>query len=113
MNRFFVKTRRGRTFVQTLGTGPPLVFIHGALLNSDLWLPQINAFSDLFECVAFDLRGHGRTGPSNLQRYSTGTFAEDLAELLEALELHRPILCGLSMGGMIAQSFAARYPERA
>jgi 3-oxoadipate enol-lactonase len=112
MNSFFVETRRGRTFVQTLGTGTPLVFIHAALLNSDLWLPQISAFSDLFECTAYDLRGHGRSGPSNLRRYSIGTFAEDLAELLDALELRRPILCGLSMGGMIAQSFAAKYPER-
>ena len=89
-----------------------MVFIHGALLNSDLWVQQIEAFSDLFECVAYDLRGHGRTGPSDLKRYSIGFFAEDLAEILDAMELRRPILCGLSMGGMIAQSFAARYPER-
>ncbi len=112
MNNFFVETRRGRTFVQTQGTGAPLVFIHGALLNSDLWTQQIETFSDLFGCVGYDLRGHGRSGPSNLKRYSIGTFAEDLAEILDALELRRPILCGLSMGGMIAQSFAARYPER-
>jgi 3-oxoadipate enol-lactonase len=72
----------------------------------------MEAFSDLFECVAYDLRGHGRSGPSSLKRYSIGTFAEDLVEILDALELRRPILCGLSMGGMIAQSFAARYPER-
>jgi 3-oxoadipate enol-lactonase len=112
MNNFFVETRRGRTFVQTQGTGAPLVFIHAALLNSDLWTQQIETFSDLFECVSYDLRGHGRSGPSSLKRYSIGTFAEDLAEILDALELRRPILCGLSMGGMIAQSFAARYPER-
>jgi pimeloyl-ACP methyl ester carboxylesterase len=112
MERFFVETRRGRTYVQTQGTGAPLVFIHGALLNSDLWTRQIETFSDLFECVAYDLRGHGRTGVSNLRRYTVGTFADDLAEILEALELRRPILCGLSMGGMIAQSFAAKYPER-
>jgi pimeloyl-ACP methyl ester carboxylesterase len=112
MNNFFVETRRGRTFVQTQGTGAPLVFIHGALLNSDLWTQQIKVFSDLFECVGYDLRGHGRSGPSSLKTYSIGTFAEDLAEILDALELRRPILCGLSMGGMIAQSFAARYPEQ-
>ena len=112
MDSFFVETRRGRTYVQTQGTGVPLVFIHGALLNSGLWTRQIETFSDLFECVAYDLRGHGRTGASNLRRYTVGTFADDLAEMLDALELRRPILCGLSMGGMIAQSFAAKYPER-
>ena len=112
MDSFFVETRRGRTYVQTQGTGVPLVFIHGALLNSGLWTRQIETFSDLFECVAYDLRGHGRSGPSDLKRYTVGTFADDLAEMLDALELRRPILCGLSMGGMIAQSFAAKYPER-
>jgi pimeloyl-ACP methyl ester carboxylesterase len=112
MDSFFVETRRGRTYVQTQGIGVPLVFIHGALLNSGLWTRQIETFSDLFQCVAYDLRGHGRTGASNLRRYTAGTFADDLAEMLDALELRRPILCGLSMGGMIAQSFAAKYPER-
>ena len=112
MDSFFVETRRGRTYVQTQGTGVPLVFIHGALLNTGLWTRQIETFSDLFACVAYDLRGHGRTGASNLRRYTVGTFADDLAEMLDALELRRPILCGLSMGGMIAQSFAAKYPER-
>jgi 3-oxoadipate enol-lactonase len=112
MESFFVETRRGRTYVQTQGAGVPLVFLHGALLNSDLWVRQIETFSDLFKCVAYDLRGHGRTGASDLKQYSTVTFADDLAEMLEALELRRPILCGLSMGGMIAQSFAAKYPER-
>ena len=112
MDSFFVETRRGRTYVQTQGTGVPLVFIHGALLNSSLWTKQIETFSDLFTCVAYDLRGHGHTGPTDLKRYTAGTFADDLAEILDALELRRPILCGLSMGGMIAQSFAAKYPER-
>lgn len=112
MDSFLVETRRGRTYVQTQGTGVPLVFIHGALLNSDLWTRQIETFSDLFTCIAYDLRGHGRTGPTDLRRYTVGTFADDLAELLDALELRRPILCGLSLGGMIAQSFAAKYPER-
>jgi pimeloyl-ACP methyl ester carboxylesterase len=112
MDSFFVETRRGRTYVQTQGTGVPLVFIHGALLNSDLWARQIATFSDLFNCVAYDLRGHGRSDPSDLKRYTVSTFADDLAETLDALELRRPILCGLSLGGMIAQSFAAQYPER-
>jgi pimeloyl-ACP methyl ester carboxylesterase len=112
MDRFFVETRRVRTYVQTQGTGVPLVFIHGALLNSDLWTHQIETFSDLFQSVAYDLRGHGRSGPSDSMRYTIRTFADDLAEILDALELRRPILCGLSMGGMVAQSFAAKYPER-
>src|ERR1700741_2002477 len=112
MDNFFVETRRGRTYVQTQGTGVPLVFIHAALLNSGLWTQQIETFSDLFEWVAYHLRGHRPPDPSDMRRYSIGTFADDLAEILDGLELRRPILCGLSMGGMIAQSFSAKYPER-
>jgi pimeloyl-ACP methyl ester carboxylesterase len=113
MRNFFVDTRRGKVFVQEAGEGKPVIFIHGALLNSDLWLPQLDAFSHQFRCIAYDLRGHGRSGPSNLARYSTSVFAEDLFALVDALDIRRPILCGLSMGGMIAQSFTAKYPERA
>jgi pimeloyl-ACP methyl ester carboxylesterase len=113
MRNFFVETRRGKVFVQEAGEGKPIIFIHGALLNSDLWLPQLDAFSDQFRCIAYDLRGHGRSGPSELARYSTSVFAEDLLALVDALNIRRPILCGLSMGGMTAQSFTAKYPERA
>jgi pimeloyl-ACP methyl ester carboxylesterase len=113
MRNFFVETRRGKVFVQEAGEGKPIIFVHGALLNSDLWLPQLDAFSRQFRCIAYDLRGHGRSGPSELARYSTSVFAEDLLALVDALKIRRPILCGLSMGGMTAQSFTAKYPERA
>ena len=113
MRNFFVETRRGKIFVQEAGEGKPIIFIHGALLNSDLWLPQLDAFSHQFRCIAYDLRGHGHSGPSRLVRYSTSVFAEDLFALVDALAIKRPILCGLSMGGMIAQIFTAKYPERA
>src|SRR5260370_42477773 len=107
MNNFFVETRRGRTFVQTPGTGAPLVFIHGARLTYVLWTQQIETFSDLFECVGYDLRGHGRSGPSNLKRYSIGTFAEGLAEILEAVALRRRRWLCLSMGGVVAHGCPA------
>ena len=112
MKSLFLETRRGKVFVHTAGKGQPLVFIHGALLNSDLWKPQLELFSERYYCVAYDLRGHARSGPSDLNRYSTSVFSEDLSAVLDALMIRRPILCGLSMGGMIAQSFAAKYPER-
>jgi len=62
--------------------------------------------------LRYDLRGYGRTGPSPRRRYTVELFAEDLRRLLDSLGLERVNLCGLSFGGMVAQAFAARYPER-
>jgi pimeloyl-ACP methyl ester carboxylesterase len=109
----FVETRGIRTFVYSAGSrGEPIIFVHGALLNADLWIRQLHDFAAGWRCFAYDLRGHGKTGPSDLRRYSTATYAEDLLALLDALSLKSAVLCGLSLGGMIAQTFAALYPER-
>ncbi len=109
----FVDGRGIRTFCYSAGKkGTPIIFIHGALLNADLWIRQLLDLSRHWRCFAYDLRGHGRTGPSALSRYTTQTYADDLSALLDALELEKPVLCGLSLGGMIAQTFAASHPER-
>jgi 3-oxoadipate enol-lactonase len=109
---FILETEGLRTFVQTAGRGRPIVFIHGALLNSDLWQGQFESLSDRYRCIAYDLRGHGRSGKTPIERYSATLFARDLLAILDALGIEKPVLCGLSLGGMIAQTFAARYPHR-
>jgi 3-oxoadipate enol-lactonase len=109
----FVQASGINMFVRTAGAkGEPIIFIHGALLNSDLWIRQINDLARGWRCFAYDLRGHGRTGPSHLTRYTSQLYADDLLGLLDALALEKPILCGLSLGGMIAQTFADKYPDR-
>lgn len=62
--------------------------------------------------MRYDLRGHGRTGASSLDRYTIQTFADDLFSILDSLDIRMPILCGQSFGGSIAQAFAVRYPEK-
>ncbi len=62
--------------------------------------------------IRYDLRGHGRSGPSDQKRYSMATYADDLAALMDALGIESAVLCGLSWGGGIAQVFAVRYPQR-
>jgi pimeloyl-ACP methyl ester carboxylesterase len=99
-------------YYEHAGDGPPLVLIHGAFADARLWDPQWDYFSARYRALRYDLRGHGRTGPSSLAHYTMATFAEDLAALLDALEIESPVICGLSMGGVVAQAFAARYPKR-
>ena len=93
------------------GQGWPLVFIHGAWMSSKMWKEQIEYFSDKYQVLVYDVRCHGRTGKSGKSKYSMELYAEDLKKLLDQLHIQKPIICGLSMGGMIAQSYAAKYPE--
>lgn len=100
------------TFYVRDGTGPPIVFIHGAIMDHRMWHPQLERLRDEFTTIAYDLRGHGRTGGSSLAEYGLPLFVEDLDGLLAALDVERPILCGLSLGGCVAQAYAATYPDR-
>jgi pimeloyl-ACP methyl ester carboxylesterase len=99
-------------YYEQTGEGTPLVFVHGAFGDSRLWEPQWTYFSTKYRLLRYDLRGHGKTGVSAMAHYSIQTFADDLASLLDALEIRSPVICGLSWGGSIAQAFAVRSPER-
>lgn len=100
------------TYYERRGDGPPVVFVHGAAVDHTQWAPQFDALADEYTVVAYDVRGHGRTGGSDCETYSIDLFADDLAALIDALDVDAPVVCGLSMGGCIAMTFAARYPDR-
>ncbi|NHN49908.1 alpha/beta fold hydrolase [Halostella sp. JP-L12] len=107
-----VRTNDIDTYYERRGTGPPVVFAHGAVLDHSQWRPQVDALSDDYTAIAYDVRGHGRTGGSAREAYSVDLFADDLAALVDALDLDRFVLCGLSTGGCIAQAYAARHSDR-
>ena len=99
-------------YYEQSGQGPALIFVHGAFADARIWQPQWEHFSGSYRLLRYDLRGHSRTGSSDLNCYTIDTYADDLAGLLDALEIEAPVLCGLSWGGSVAQAFAARYPTR-
>lgn len=107
-----VQTNDIETYYERRGDGLPIVFVHGMFMRAEQWAPQLDALSDEYTTIAYDVRGHGRTGGSDRETYTIGLFADDLAALLDALDVERPVLCGLSMGGCIAQAFAVRHPDR-
>lgn len=109
--REVVSTNGVETFFVRRGEGPPLVFVHGAIVDHRMWEPQLDALADEFTVVAYDVRGHGWTGGSPAETYSMARYAADLDALLRDLGIERPVLVGLSMGGAIAQVYAATYPE--
>lgn len=94
------------------GEGEPLVFVHGFPLSHAMWNAQIPVFAAKHRVIAPDLRGFG----SSVDTEGTVTmedFADDLAAILDRLEVQRPlVLCGLSMGGYIAWQFVRKYRPR-
>lgn len=105
-----VETNGIETYYTRAGDGPPVVLLHGGGSDHQIWEHQVEALIPEYEVIRYDLRGHGRTGPSNQDRYDIDLFADDLDALLEALDITAPRICGHSFGGMTALNFAARYP---
>lgn len=106
-----VATNGIETHYEQRGDGPPLVFVHGALSDHTAAEQQLAAFSDDYTVIAYDVRGHGRTPNPGNAPYSVDVLAEDLHAFVDALGLDRPVVCGVSMGGMVAQVYASRYPD--
>jgi len=88
---------------------PWLVLSHSLACSVRMWDEQIAAFRDRYRILAYDTRGHGQTdAPPGA--YTLEQLADDLKELLDQAGVSRPHYCGLSMGGMIGQTFALKYP---
>lgn len=103
----------GRLWYESTGEGRPLVFVHGGWLNGQTWEPQVERFAEDYQVVTLDVRGHGQTGPTDVDRYSISLFTDDLEALVDHLELDDPVLVGLSLGSMVVQEFLHRHPSRA
>ncbi len=90
---------------------PVLVLGHSLSTSFDMWRPQMAPLQDRFRVLRYEVRGHGGTAASE-PPYRLDDLADDLAALLDALEIRRMHFCGLSMGGMIGQALAVQAPER-
>jgi 3-oxoadipate enol-lactonase len=92
------------------GRGEPLVFLHGIGGGGRSFQRQVDALSDQFDCIAWDVPGYG--GTALLPTVTFETISAALAQFLDDLKLSSVHLVGHSLGGMIAQDFVARYPAR-
>jgi pimeloyl-ACP methyl ester carboxylesterase len=95
----------------TGGGGNVVVLLHGFPFNSELWLPQIEELGKRVRIIAPDFRGFGGSDPSPAP-YSLARLADDAAELLEALDVPRAVVGGLSMGGYVAFEFYRRHRSK-
>ncbi len=94
------------------GPGPAVVLLHGYPLSRVMWDEQLSGIGSTYRVIAPDLRGHGES-PSPDGVYTMDEMADDVVELVDFLHIDEPIvLGGLSMGGYVALSLVARYPNR-
>jgi len=98
-------------YYEVHGQGDPLVLIMGLRRNVEWWFRQIPALSEHFQVIAFDNRGAGRSDKP-VTEYSIPLFADDTAGLMDALDISKAQILGISMGGYIAQELALNYPEK-
>jgi pimeloyl-ACP methyl ester carboxylesterase len=105
-----VPVRDTRLAVQTVGSGLPLVLLHAFPLDHGMWLRQ-EPLGESLRLIVPDLRGFG--GSTGSVPRGIADLADDVAALLDGLHLERPaVICGVSMGGYVAQHVAARHPDR-
>jgi 3-oxoadipate enol-lactonase len=91
--------------------GTPLVFIHGFPFDKWMWENQFEFFKEQYRVIAYDVRGHGST-PSGTDKFTIDKFVEDLFLFMDALQIGKANICGLSMGGYIALNAIVKDPKR-
>lgn len=108
----FVTSRRITLHYEMLGSGPAILMVHGFTNHGLVWAGQI---ADLlyagYQVILVDLAGHGLSEPA-AQKLTIPEMARDMIALLDHLKIERAAVCGLSLGGMIAQIMAADFTSR-
>lgn len=93
------------------GYGAPLILLHGNGESSGYFVNQIDRFANEYRVIAVDTRGHGAS-PRGNKPFTLETFADDLKNLLDSLNIEKANILGFSDGGNIAVIFALKYHER-
>jgi 3-oxoadipate enol-lactonase len=90
---------------------PVLVLCNSIATDLHVWEPQAASFAQRFRTIRYDGRGHGRSGVPR-GPYTIDQLGGDLVRLMDALDVEVAHVCGLSLGGLVAQWVTARHPRR-
>lgn len=111
-NTRYLRSTRGPLAYEVSGEGEWITFCHALGTDRQIWSSQIPALRRNFSVLTYDLRGHGQSAVAGDGNYSFEAMAEDLLDLMDHLHIDRTSLVGISVGGEIAQTLAARDAER-
>tara|TARA_Y100000590_G_scaffold466322_1_gene641293 strand:+ start:3344 stop:4111 length:768 start_codon:yes stop_codon:yes gene_type:complete len=100
-----------KTFYKVYGKGDPIIFIHGIGSNKKVWKNVIEILKEKYQCITYDLRGHGESKTKNAN-FSLEDLVEDLEKLRKKLKLEKIHLVGHSLGGMIGPLYSKKYKDK-
>ena len=102
-----------RIYFEQSGTGPAVLLTHGYSASARMWRSQIEALSDRYHLIAWDMRGHDRSDyPDDPALYSHEATVGDMAAILDACAVQRAVIGGLSLGGFMTLAFNLAFPQR-
>ncbi|MBA3779465.1 MAG: alpha/beta hydrolase [Chloroflexi bacterium] len=104
----FVEVEGARLYYEEEGSGPALLLLHAGIANLRMWDPQVSAFAERYRVIRYDTRGFGETTTADVA-YSN---RQDMADVLDHLDVESAFLVGCSRGGQIALDFTLERPER-
>lgn len=103
-----------RLYYEEAGSGDPIVFVHEFAGDWRSYEIQMRFFSRRYRCIAFNARGYPPSdAPEDWQRYSQERARDDILSVLDGLEVGKPHIVGISMGGFATLHFGLQYPDRA
>jgi pimeloyl-ACP methyl ester carboxylesterase len=96
------------------GRGPTVLLNHGYGATSQMWARQVDDLESDYRVVTWDLRGHGQSdSPEALADYARSVAVDDMRGVLDACQIERAVIGGLSLGGYLSLAFYLAHPERA
>lgn len=107
----YLKNENAEIHFEVIGSGFPLVLLHGAASDSQLWAGVKGELAKDFKLIMLDLRGAGKTRCAE-KDISISAMAWDIASVLMHLNVESAHILGHSMGGCVAQQFAVSFPEK-
>jgi pimeloyl-ACP methyl ester carboxylesterase len=110
----FARSTDANLYVESTGTGTPIVFVHEFAGDCRSWESQVRFFARRFRCITFNARGYPPSDvPDNLECYSQAHAVEDIFNVMRHCGVDRAHIVGLSMGGYAALNFGICHPEMA
>jgi pimeloyl-ACP methyl ester carboxylesterase len=101
-------------FYEAAGSGTPMIFVHEFAGDRRSWEPQMRHFAHRYHVIAYDARGYPPSDvPADPTHYSQARAADDIAAVLDHLDIECAHVVGLSMGGFATLHFGFRHPQRA